>query len=125
MSNFYQYPPQQGQQAGIHGNAGPGYAYQPNYQQPYNPQQQGQYQNQQGGNPQFPGQEYLGLNNVSPDVLKYGFSAGQSIIRQQTDKWMPGVSTFWLKLKYYFAVSSLVVLFVYLFSIMIFNFLGK
>lgn len=44
------------------------------------------------------------FNNVTPEMLNYGFSAGQDMINKQRDKWMPGVSGFWNSLKIYFAV---------------------
>lgn len=57
--------------------------------------------------PKFPGEELLGLQNVSPDVLKFGISAGQNMLKQQTDRFLPGFSSFWLSLKYYFSVSRI------------------
>lgn len=49
-------------------------------------------------------QEMQGLK-VSPDMMNFGISAGQEIINKQRDRLMPGVSTFWLSLKFYFSVS--------------------
>jgi hypothetical protein len=47
------------------------------------------------------------FQNVSPEMLNFGISAGQDIINKQTSKWMPGVSVFWLNLKFYFSVCIL------------------
>ena len=72
------------------------------------------YQSQQAGNNQSSplsggsgsgSQEFFRFQNVSPEMLNLGFSAGQDLINRQKDKWMPGVSGFWLSLKFYFAVS--------------------
>lgn len=46
------------------------------------------------------------FNNVSPEMINFGLNAGQNMINQQRDKWMPGVSGFWHSLKYYFLVSN-------------------
>lgn len=46
------------------------------------------------------------FQNVSPEMLNFGLSAGQDIINKQTSKWMPGVSVFWLNLKFYFSVGA-------------------
>ena len=45
------------------------------------------------------------IPNVSPEMLNMGFSAGQDMINKQKEKWMPGMSSFWVDLKVYFAVS--------------------
>lgn len=55
----------------------------------------------QGG--QIP-QSFPGFQNVSPEMINFGLHAGQDILNKQKDKWMPGVSGFWLSLKYYFSV---------------------
>lgn len=103
MSNFQQpfpnnqYPPQ------------PPAMGQQHYNQQY--QQQNVQPNMQQGNfPQFnqgQGGPNTGFSipNVSPEMLNMGFSAGQDMLNKQREKWMPGVSSFWLSLKYYFAVS--------------------
>ena len=41
---------------------------------------------------------------VSPDMLNFGLSAGQEMLSKQRERLMPGVSTFWLSLKFYFSV---------------------
>ena len=48
---------------------------------------------------------YNSIPNVSPEMLNMGLSAGQDMLNKQREKWMPGMSSFWLSLKYYFAVS--------------------
>ena len=98
MTTFYQYSPQQPSSSGPYGNNG---AY------PYggNPSGNNPSTNPRGFPQQIPGGEMLGLQNVSPEVLNFGINAGQNILKQQTDRWMPGVSNFWLSLKYYFSVS--------------------
>ena len=79
------YPPQGHQQGGsVYGN---------------NSQQQ---QMDGAGNPG--GANYQ--KYVSPEMLNFGLSAGQDMISKQTEKWMPGVSGFWLSLKFYFSVSK-------------------
>lgn len=50
-------------------------------------------------------QDFFKFQNVSPEMINLGISAGQDIISRQKDKWMPGLSSLWLSLKYYFAVS--------------------
>lgn len=83
-------------------NQGDANTYNPNihYQQAAgypNAQQQ-----QQGGQ-----QQHIPSNfNVSPEMLNFGLRTGQDIISKQRDKWMPGVSGFWVSLKYYFSVSN-------------------
>ena len=47
-----------------------------------------------------------GIPGVSEEVIGLGFSAGQEMLNRQRDKWMPGVSSFWIDLKSYFAVCS-------------------
>ena len=42
-------------------------------------------------------------------MLNYGLSQGSSMLKQQQDKWMPGVSGFWQSLKIYFAVNNIYV----------------
>lgn len=49
-------------------------------------------------------------SNLSPEMLNYGYSAGQQILRSQRAKYMPGLSDFWSSLKVYFAVSNSYVL---------------
>lgn len=83
MSNFYQQPPPQQQHPGMYG--GPGGV----------PQQ---------GAP-MGGAGFPGFQNVSPEMINFGLHAGQDILNKQKDKWMPGVSGFWVSLKYYFSVS--------------------
>jgi hypothetical protein len=39
-------------------------------------------------------------------MLKFGFSAGQDMLNKQRDRWMPGVSSFWETLRFYFAVNN-------------------
>lgn len=113
MATFYQYPAQQSSSSsssgpyGGHSGSGGGYAY----------GGQGNINPNSTNNPaavpqQFPGRDMLGLQNVSPEVLNYGLHAGQNILRQQTDRLMPGVSNFWLSLKYYFSVSLFPFLFI-------------
>eukprot|EP01041_Mallomonas_annulata_P004367 gene4366-8693_t len=71
------------------------YGNQPNR----NPQQQ----QQQAGGPDFFGNTF---QNVSPEMLNFGLSAGQDIISKQRERLMPGVSIFWNSLKVYFAVNN-------------------
>mmetsp|Transcript_33772 Transcript_33772/g.34409 ORF Transcript_33772/g.34409 Transcript_33772/m.34409 type:complete len:276 (+) Transcript_33772:89-916(+) len=54
------------------------------------------------------GQDFLGntFQNVSPEMVNFGLSAGQDIINKQKERLMPGVSIFWNSLKIYFAVSN-------------------
>ena len=78
MSTFYQQPPP----PGMYGQAPP---------------------QQQPGAPM--GAPFAGFQNVSPEMINFGLHAGQDILNKQKDKWMPGVSGFWLSLKYYFSVS--------------------
>ena len=42
-------------------------------------------------------------------MLNFGISQGSSMLKQQQDKWMPGVSGFWQQLKIYFAVNNMYV----------------
>lgn len=69
---------------------------------------QGQQQGGYGNNGQQMNGAYPGGANyqkyVSPEMLNFGLSAGQDMISKQTEKWMPGVSGFWLSLKFYFSV---------------------
>lgn len=59
-----------------------------------------------GGNSGNPQDNYFRFpQNVSPEMLNYGLTAGQDLISKQRDRFMPGVSGFWISLKYYFAVS--------------------
>lgn len=51
----------------------------------------------ESGNPDF---------FVSPEMLKFGLSAGQDMINRQKDRWMPGVSSFWETLRFYFTVNN-------------------
>jgi hypothetical protein len=53
-----------------------------------------------------PPQDYMHFQNVSPEMLNFGLHAGQDLLSKQRERWMPGVSGFWLSLKYYFAVSN-------------------
>lgn len=39
-------------------------------------------------------------------LLNMGLSQGQNMLKSQSDKWMPGVSSFWNSLKIYFAVNN-------------------
>jgi len=39
-------------------------------------------------------------------LMNYGLSQGQNLFKQQSDKWMPGVTGFWSSLKIYFAVNN-------------------
>mmetsp|Transcript_31751 Transcript_31751/g.53558 ORF Transcript_31751/g.53558 Transcript_31751/m.53558 type:complete len:266 (+) Transcript_31751:108-905(+) len=50
------------------------------------------------------------FKNVSPEMINFGLNAGQDMLNKQRDKWMPGLSGFWLSLKYYFSVSNSYVL---------------
>jgi hypothetical protein len=97
MSNFYQYNPQQG------GPYNPGLNNNAQYPQgaPANPG----YVGNPGGAGHFPGEELLGnLKNPSPEVLQFGLNIGKQLIQNQSDQWLPGLSGFFLNLKYYFAV---------------------
>jgi len=85
--------------------------YNPNGGAPVNPtsQSQGYY----GGNTNASNAGAQGngnvpnmFNNVSPEMINFGLNAGQNMLNQQRDKWMPGVSGFWHSLKYYFLVST-------------------
>jgi len=68
-----------------------------------------------GGGNQFPQQQFNGgaagqqfmnnIPNVSPEMLNMGLSAGQDMINKQREKWMPGMSSLWIDMKSYFAVS--------------------
>jgi hypothetical protein len=73
----------------------------------YNPQNgmPGPQTSNSGKQPHVP--DYF--KNVSPEMLNFGINAGQDMINKQRDKWMPGVSGFWLSLKYYFSVSYCVI----------------
>lgn len=108
MSGPYRY-----QNNPLHGQGNP-YAYQPggppsgpgvNPGQP-NPSYTGQPFGQTGqGSPDFfPLQNVY--QNVSPEMLNTGLSVGKNIIQNEWDKRMTGVSSFWLTLKIYFAVSA-------------------
>ena len=57
----------------------------------------------QHGGPPMGADYYTKLN---PEMLNLGLAAGQDIINRQTAKWMPGVSDFWVSLKFYFAVRN-------------------
>ena len=60
-----------------------------------------------GGNGGAMGQQndlFNSIPNVSPEMLNMGFSAGQDMLNKQKEKWMPGMSSFWIDLKCYFAV---------------------
>ena len=85
MSSFHQ------QQQQFYGQGPPQQQMPPAYGAPY------------GGNPNQP--VFPGFQNVSPEMINFGLNAGQDILNKQKDKWMPGVSGFWLSLKYYFSVS--------------------
>jgi hypothetical protein len=84
--------------------------YNPNGGAPVNiapsqsPQGQGYYGGQNAGANGQPAPNMF--NNVSPEMINFGLNAGQNMLNQQRDKWMPGVSGFWHSLKYYFLVSS-------------------
>lgn len=69
------------------------------------PQSQTMYGNNADNRGQSPVPEYL--KNVSPEMINFGINAGQDMINRQRDKWMPGLSGFWLSLKYYFLVREL------------------
>lgn len=43
--------------------------------------------------------------NVSPEMINTGLNVGKNLIQSEWDKRMTGVSSFWLTLKIYFAVS--------------------
>lgn len=51
------------------------------------------------------GPEMFNIQGVSPEMLTYGMSIGNDLLKKQKDKWMPGVSGFWNNLKIYFAVD--------------------
>lgn len=44
------------------------------------------------------------FQNVSPEMINMGFSAGQEMLNKQKERWLPGLSNFWLSLKLYFSV---------------------
>lgn len=47
------------------------------------------------------------LKSENADMLmNYGLSQGQTLLKTQSDKWMPGVTGFWSSLKIYFAVNN-------------------
>ena len=58
-----------------------------------------------GGNNEF----LRNIPNVSPEVFNLGLSAGQDMLNKQREKWMPGVSSFWIDLKSYFAVNFVLI----------------
>jgi hypothetical protein len=58
------------------------------------------------GNPQDFFQFSNVYDNVSPEMLNSGLAVGQSLFRREWEKRMPGVSSFWLTVKIYFAVSD-------------------
>lgn len=52
------------------------------------------------------GQQFMNnIPNVSPEMLNLGLSAGQDMINKQREKWMPEMSSLWIDMKSYFAVS--------------------
>lgn len=55
-------------------------------------------------------QDYLKFSNVSPEMLQFGMNTGADILAKQKERFMPGVSGFWLSLKVYFSVSNKYVL---------------
>eukprot|EP01038_Epipyxis_sp_PR26KG_P013038 gene13038-17474_t len=65
--------------------------------------------NNSNNNPNTSGNEDF-FRNVSPEMVNYGLTAGASIIKAQQDRFMPGVSGFWIGLKLYFVVSNSYVL---------------
>jgi hypothetical protein len=71
---------------------------QPHYSQPNNTSNPGS---------SVPNPSFATFQNVSPEMINFGLNAGQDILNKQKDKWMPGVSGFWSSLKYYFAVSNI------------------
>lgn len=46
------------------------------------------------------------LKGVNPEMLQFGFNTGKELLVKQKEKWLPGVSGFWVSLKIYFAVSN-------------------
>jgi hypothetical protein len=94
MSNMQFYNPQQGG-APIPNNSQQGQGF-------YGGGSGGQNNYNNGGN-RSPVPDYF--KNVSPEMINFGINAGQEMINKQRDKWMPGLSGFWLSLKYYFLVS--------------------
>jgi hypothetical protein len=84
MGNMQQQQGQQGQPAMRHGGG-----------------QQQQQQQQQN-------QSMLGSDQADM-MLNFGMNQGSAMLKQQQEKWMPGVSGFWQSLKIYFAVNNVYV----------------
>ena len=55
-----------------------------------------------------PHQNFLGSDQADM-MLNLGISQGQSMIKQQQERWMPGISGFWHSLKINFAVNNIYV----------------
>lgn len=68
-------------------------------------QNQGGQQQQQGGGvggeqrPDF-------FQSVNPQMLNLGVETTSNMLKSQRDKYMPGVSNFWMSLKLYFMVNN-------------------
>lgn len=69
-------------------------------------QDQGQQQPppQQGGNGGQQGPDFF--QSVNPQMLNLGVETTSNMLKSQRDKYMPGVSNFWLSLKLYFMVNN-------------------
>jgi hypothetical protein len=78
--------------------------YAAGFDQNHNNQNQNQFNQKGFQNQNQQPQDYFKFQNVSPEMLNYGLNAGQAMFKTQQDKWMPGVSGFWITLKQYFSV---------------------
>ena len=59
-----------------------------------------------GGAPRQGVQNSMLGSQEADAMLNFGISQGSSMLKQQQDKWMPGVSGFWQQLKIYFAANN-------------------
>lgn len=65
---------------------------------------------QQGGAGGVGGPQQNMLGSDQADMmLNLGISQGQNMLKQQQERWMPGISGFWQSLKIYFAVNNIYV----------------
>jgi hypothetical protein len=72
--------------------------------------QQGQPAMRHGGGLQQQNQNQSMLGSDQADMmLNFGMNQGSAMLKQQQEKWMPGVSGFWQSLKIYFAVNNVYV----------------
>jgi hypothetical protein len=65
---------------------------------------------QQGASGGMGGSNQNMLGSDQADMmLNLGISQGQNMLKQQQERWMPGISGFWQSLKIYFAVNNVYV----------------